>query len=196
MLSFRALRWTQRTDSFFLAVKGSDFPTHGIQNAPPGTTMNQPTLKASIQKTCNGELFSSCTCSFCFSNSLQYFYGVHVTPYRFWFPDSKDGIPKPGIWTFLPRQLKLLQFWWKLKRSEVASRDVTFFGKTKWHSLSEKLISFIKVHLCLDHDIEKKLHSDNPVWRSKHSPSLCPEKAAENVAGGPGHQVRVACTGD
>lgn len=43
MPSFRALRWTQRTGSFFLAIKGSDFPTHGIRNAPPPPNHREPT---------------------------------------------------------------------------------------------------------------------------------------------------------
>lgn len=39
------------------------------------------------------------------------------------------------------------------------------------------------MHFGLNHDIEKKLRLDDPVRRSEHSPSLCLEKAAENVAG-------------
>lgn len=106
--SIRGRRWgvsrfsggCQDLVNFFPAVKGSNFLTNGNPKCPR-TIMNQPTLKFSTQRMCSTRLFPVCMCSFSFPHSLQCFCGVHITLYQFWFPGSKAGIPKLGVWTSL-----------------------------------------------------------------------------------------------
>lgn len=117
--------------NFIPAVKGSDFLTNGNPKCPePSWTSQRWSFP---HRECAAVDYFLSVCAFSFSNHLQCFCRVHVTLHRFWFPGNKEGIPKTRCLNVFMATLSatFLQLWPKLKRSEVASRDVVFFWKTK-----------------------------------------------------------------